>query len=90
MTKKMVRYNEKMENNNQSSNPTTSYNSTYLAISYTVPTVGSQCECRRLDMVDNNWKFKTCKTEVIKSVQQIGHNTYKVKTSGFVYIIAVI
>lgn len=62
---------------------------TFIAISRTIPTVGSCCICSKLEFIDEKAYFLGWRTSHVKEVIELGNNIYHVKTCNSVYIIQV-
>lgn len=60
-----------------------------LAISEVLPNVGEGYHCAKIDFIDGKPKLLRCLTSPVKEFEEIGVNTYLVKTNNSIYVVKV-
>lgn len=63
---------------------------TFLAFSKEVPVEGQDYRCLRMDNENGQVTFKTAEIFLIKSVQEIGKDTYRAESMNSIYIVQII
>lgn len=61
----------------------------YMALAKTLPTIGQNYTCYRIEFVEGQPKLISCHTSSVKGIQKLGNNMYKVSTKNNVYIVQV-
>lgn len=60
-----------------------------LAVSEDIPKLGESYHCAKIEFVDGKPKLLRCLTSPVKKVEEVGVNTYYVRTNNSVYIVKV-
>ena len=59
---------------------------TYIAISRSIPVVGFQFKCLRLEFKDGIPTFASVTTSLVTDVVPLGNNVYQVRTCNSIYM----